>query len=60
VRDMLSQRWFLTENTYARKNPKRTYYLAMEFLIGRSVSKNVTKPTKWGRGGPNTFGAVLM
>jgi glycogen phosphorylase len=42
VRDVLSQRWLLTEETYARENPKRVYYLSMEFLIGRSLSNNVT------------------
>src|SRR3984957_5600676 len=41
-RDVLSQRWTLTENTYARENPKRVYYLSMEFLIGRSLANNVT------------------
>ena len=34
VRDVLSQRWLRTEETYARENPKRIYYLSMEFLIG--------------------------
>ena len=34
VRDVLSQRWLLTEDTYERENPKRVYYLSMEFLIG--------------------------
>jgi starch phosphorylase len=41
-RDVLSQRWTLTENTYERENPKRLYYLSMEFLIGRSLANNVT------------------
>jgi starch phosphorylase len=41
VRDVLSQRWILTESTYGQKNPKRVYYLSMEFLIGRSLSNNV-------------------
>jgi starch phosphorylase len=41
-RDVLSQRWTLTENVYARENPKRVYYLSMEFLIGRSLANNVT------------------
>src|SRR6202166_5190414 len=41
VRDILSQRWIKTENTYARENPKRVYYLSMEFLIGRSLANNV-------------------
>jgi glycogen phosphorylase len=42
VRDVLSQRWIKTENTYARENPKSVYYLSMEFLIGRSLANNVT------------------
>src|SRR5215469_5339648 len=42
VRDVLSQRWVLTDSTYARENPKRIYYLSMEFLIGRSLSNNIT------------------
>ena len=42
VRDILSQRWLLTEKTYEQKNPKRLYYLSMEFLIGRSLANNVT------------------
>ena len=42
VRDVLSQRWVRTEETYANKNPKRVYYLSMEYLIGRSLANNVT------------------
>jgi starch phosphorylase len=42
VRDVLSQRWVRTEQTYERANPKRIYYLSMEFLIGRSLSNNIT------------------
>jgi glycogen phosphorylase len=42
VRDVLSQRWIRTEQTYERENPKRVYYLSMEFLIGRSLANNVT------------------
>jgi starch phosphorylase len=41
VRDVLSQRWVLTESTYERQNAKRLYYLSMEFLIGRSLANNV-------------------
>jgi len=41
VRDILSQRWLLTEKTYGEKNPKRLYYVSMEFLIGRSLANNV-------------------
>jgi glycogen phosphorylase len=42
VRDVLSQRWVCTEAAYAKENPKRVYYLSMEFLIGRSLANNVT------------------
>jgi starch phosphorylase len=42
VRDVLSQRWVLTESNYERENPKRIYYLSMEFLIGRSLANNIT------------------
>ena len=42
VRDILAQRWVLTKKTYERENPKRIYYLSMEFLIGRSAANNVS------------------
>jgi len=41
VRDVLSQRWIRTEQTYQRENPKRIYYLSMEYLLGRSLANNV-------------------
>src|SRR5499426_4010452 len=42
VRDVLAQRWVRTEQTYERLDPKRVYYLSMEFLIGRSLTNNIT------------------
>jgi glycogen phosphorylase len=42
VRDVLTQCWVATEKTYQKENPKRIYYLSLEFLIGRSLANNVT------------------
>jgi len=41
LRDLLTQRWLLTEQTYQAANAKRVYYLSMEFLIGRSLVHNI-------------------
>src|SRR5882762_4369861 len=41
LRDVLSQRWVRTEQTYERNNAKRVYYLSMEFLIGRSLANSI-------------------
>jgi starch phosphorylase len=41
VRDILAERWLRTDETYARENPKRVYYVSIEFLIGRSLGNNV-------------------
>jgi glycogen phosphorylase len=42
LRDLIAQRWVKTEETYAAKNPKRVYYLSMEYLLGRSLENNLT------------------
>lgn len=42
VRDALARRWVQTMRTYDQENPKRVYYLSMEFLIGRSLINNIT------------------
>jgi starch phosphorylase len=42
VRDVLSQRWLKTEQTYQQRNAKRVYYLSMEFLLGRALSNNIS------------------
>ncbi|MGB0036809.1 MAG: glycogen/starch/alpha-glucan phosphorylase [Candidatus Acidiferrales bacterium] len=41
IRDVLAQRWVLTRTTYNKANPKRVYYLSMEFLLGRSLTNNI-------------------
>ena len=42
MRDVLSQRWLKTEQTYRQRNAKRVYYLSMEFLLGRALANNIT------------------
>jgi glucan phosphorylase len=42
VRDVLSQRWIKTEQTYQQRNAKRVYYLSMEYLMGRALANNIT------------------
>jgi glycogen phosphorylase len=42
IRDVLAQRWVLTRTTYNKANPKRVYYLSMEFLLGRSLRNNIS------------------
>src|SRR5260370_24546246 len=41
LRDLLSHRWLLKQETHDRENPKRVYYLSMEFLIGRTLVHNI-------------------
>jgi glycogen phosphorylase len=41
VRDLLAHRWMRTRKERARANPKRIYYLSMEFLIGRMLNNNI-------------------
>lgn len=38
VRDHVIERWVKTVEAYAAKDPKRIYYLSLEFLIGRMLS----------------------
>ncbi len=38
VRDHVVERWVKTSNSYYEKDPKRVYYLSLEFLIGRMLS----------------------
>jgi starch phosphorylase len=41
LRDIISQRWLKTDDTYLAQNPKRVYYLSMEYLLGRSLENNL-------------------
>jgi starch phosphorylase len=41
LRDLLAERWLLTQRTYDQRNPKRVYYLSMEFLTGRATINNI-------------------
>jgi glycogen/starch/alpha-glucan phosphorylases len=38
VRDHVVERWVKTAEAYYRDDPKRVYYLSLEFLIGRMLS----------------------
>jgi starch phosphorylase len=37
----LVERWIITQETYHQENPKRVYYLSMEYLLGRSFENNL-------------------
>ena len=42
VRDRLIERWTDTQQFYASRDCKRTYYLSLEFLVGRSMGNAVS------------------
>lgn len=41
VRDLIAHRWVKTRLAREASNPKRTYYLSLEFLIGRVLNNNI-------------------
>jgi starch phosphorylase len=41
VRDLLAERWVKTRQAREAANPKRVYYLSMEYLIGRTLNNNI-------------------
>ncbi|KAK9092700.1 hypothetical protein Syun_027611 [Stephania yunnanensis] len=40
IRDRLIERWHDTQVYFKRKDPKRLYFLSLEFLMGRSLSNS--------------------
>jgi glycogen phosphorylase len=41
VRDRLIQRWIRTQDTYYERDPKRVYYLSLEYLMGRTLGNSL-------------------
>lgn len=41
VRDHLTSRWIRTQQHYYEKDPKRVYYISMEFYMGRTLSNTM-------------------
>ena len=41
IRDLLTERWLETSRTHDRQNPKRVYYLSLEYLLGRSLRSHI-------------------
>jgi starch phosphorylase len=53
VRDHVVERWIKTSNAYYQQDPKRVYYLSLEFLMGRILSNaalnlNIAEPLREG------------
>ncbi len=41
VRDRLVERWLDTQQSYYQEDPKKVYYVSMEFLMGRSLENSL-------------------
>ena len=41
VRDRLTEKWILTQQSYYNNDVKRVYYLSLEFLIGRTLGNSI-------------------
>jgi starch phosphorylase len=41
IRDLVAHRWVKTRLAREKANPKRVYYLSMEFLLGRTLNNNI-------------------
>jgi glycogen phosphorylase len=40
-RDVIAHRWVKTRETRERMDPKRVYYISLEYLLGRSLTNNL-------------------
>lgn len=61
VRDIMITKWLRTQKQYYEKNPKRIYYLSLEFLMGRTLGNALLNldVTEAIRIGLNELGIVL-
>src|SRR5512136_1982742 len=41
VRDRMVERWLDTQQAYYNDDPKRVYYVSMEFLMGRTMENSL-------------------
>jgi starch phosphorylase len=41
IRDRLTEKWTKTQEKYYEKDPKKIYYLSLEFLIGRTLGNSL-------------------
>jgi glycogen phosphorylase len=41
IRDRLVERWIRTQDTYYDQDPKRVYYLSLEYLMGRTLGNSL-------------------
>jgi starch phosphorylase len=41
VRDRMIERWIRTQDTYYERDPKRVYYLSLEYLMGRTLGNSL-------------------
>jgi glycogen phosphorylase len=41
VRDRMIQRWIRTQDKYYEQDPKRDYYLSLEYLMGRTLGNSL-------------------